>query len=79
MKLLGEHSSRAVVDVVEHSSNARSSPFQRIEDYSILNLPLHNAILNALEECSTTSTRSEERRVGKECSDECRSRWSPYH
>ena len=24
-------------------------------------------------------TRSEERRVGKECSDECRSRWSPYH
>ena len=23
--------------------------------------------------------RSEERRVGKECSDECRSRWSPYH
>ena len=20
-----------------------------------------------------------ERRVGKECSDECRSRWSPYH
>ena len=25
------------------------------------------------------SQRSEERRVGKECSDECRSRWSPYH
>ena len=25
------------------------------------------------------SNRSEERRVGKECSDECRSRWSPYH
>ena len=24
-------------------------------------------------------TRSEERRVGKECGDECRSRWSPYH
>ena len=23
--------------------------------------------------------RSEERRVGKECGDECRSRWSPYH
>ena len=23
--------------------------------------------------------RSEERRVGKECSDLCRSRWSPYH
>ena len=23
--------------------------------------------------------RSEERRVGKECSVTCRSRWSPYH
>ena len=26
-----------------------------------------------------TSSRSEERRVGKECSEPCRSRWSPYH
>ena len=25
------------------------------------------------------STRSEERRVGKECKSQCRSRWSPYH
>ena len=25
------------------------------------------------------STRSEERRVGKECLHACRSRWSPYH
>ena len=24
-------------------------------------------------------TRSEERRVGKECIPPCRSRWSPYH
>src|SRR3546814_19042445 len=27
----------------------------------------------------TTGTRSEERRVGKECVSTCRSRWSPYH
>ena len=26
-----------------------------------------------------TEMRSEERRVGKECSRSCRSRWSPYH
>ena len=26
-----------------------------------------------------TVTRSEERRVGKECTIQCRSRWSPYH
>ena len=25
------------------------------------------------------SSRSEERRVGKECQSVCRSRWSPYH
>ena len=25
------------------------------------------------------AVRSEERRVGKECESECRSRWSPYH
>ena len=24
-------------------------------------------------------SRSEERRVGKECASMCRSRWSPYH
>src|SRR3546814_10914652 len=33
--------------------------------------------------CSTSAsaapTRSEERRVGKECVSKCRSRWSPYH
>ena len=27
----------------------------------------------------TWSARSEERRVGKECVQPCRSRWSPYH
>ena len=27
----------------------------------------------------TRATRSEERRVGKECTSWCRSRWSPYH
>ena len=27
----------------------------------------------------TGVNRSEERRVGKECSEPCRSRWSPYH
>src|SRR3546814_5408915 len=28
---------------------------------------------------SAIVTRSEERRVGKECVSTCRSRWSPYH
>ena len=28
---------------------------------------------------SLSGSRSEERRVGKECKSRCRSRWSPYH
>ena len=28
---------------------------------------------------SVRELRSEERRVGKECTIQCRSRWSPYH
>src|SRR3546814_20743116 len=28
---------------------------------------------------TAAATRSEERRVGKECVSTCRSRWSPYH
>ena len=28
---------------------------------------------------SVIESRSEERRVGKECVSTCRSRWSPYH
>ena len=33
----------------------------------------------ASAEKGKTAKRSEERRVGKECVQPCRSRWSPYH
>ena len=33
----------------------------------------------ALEAVIADARRSEERRVGKECMPQCRSRWSPYH
>ena len=32
-----------------------------------------------LETLAAKTSRSEERRVGKECVTTCRSRWSPYH
>src|SRR6187455_369241 len=40
-----------------------------------------DAALNraAAPELRNSCRRSEERRVGKECSSPCRSRWSPYH
>ena len=38
------------------------------------------AALGALDaRCEVLVLRSEERRVGKECVQPCRSRWSPYH
>ena len=42
---------------------------------------LHPAVLEAHHSGvpMIVLTRSEERRVGKECSAVCRSRWSPYH
>ena len=45
----------------------------------------HNAVANsaavqkAIPALAHLAERSEERRVGKECTMTCRSRWSPYH
>ena len=35
--------------------------------------------MDIFQKSSYIGMRSEERRVGKECSEPCRSRWSPYH
>ena len=47
-------------------------------------LPLFSSYLtttltNTLIASLISTNRSEERRVGKECLHQCRSRWSPYH
>src|SRR3546814_19397011 len=49
----------------ESLASANDNPFQFLAQ-NVFNL---NYII----------TRSEERRVGKECVSTCRSRWSPYH
>ena len=38
-----------------------------------------NEVFAEKQQIIRKSARSEERRVGKECSKQCRSRWSPYH
>ena len=38
-----------------------------------------NMLFAANDELVVLDFRSEERRVGKECTSVCRSRWSPYH
>ena len=35
--------------------------------------------IGTIAKAGSEFTRSEERRVGKECTIQCRSRWSPYH
>ena len=41
--------------------------------------PLERVGVAPIVENLVENRRSEERRVGKECLDVCRSRWSPYH
>ena len=47
--------------------------------YVLLKLNAHWLIANSVSWLGAVLFRSEERRVGKECSEPCRSRWSPYH
>ena len=44
-------------------------------------LDVNSGIINVIDKMTydVLDTRSEERRVGKECLRLCRSRWSPYH
>src|SRR3546814_11682016 len=48
-----------------------------VRDRAMRGLALSQAAYVGLQ--NTFFTRSEERRVGKECGSTCRSRWSPYH
>src|SRR3546814_5741518 len=41
--------------------------------------PLISIFEAARDNADNAGVRSEERRVGKECVNTCRSRWSPYH
>src|SRR3546814_129339 len=44
-------------------------------------VPIHQGVWRKIEMSGQKAlrSRSEERRVGKECVSTCRSRWSPYH
>ena len=51
--------------------------------YALASAELYDPASNTWSAAGSLTTardaRSEERRVGKECAMECRSRWSPYH
>src|SRR3546814_7596142 len=64
--------------ISDWSSDVCSSDLQALEHHTgPSSLLLSRQNLPALAHAA--DTRSEERRVGKECVSTCRSRWSPYH
>src|SRR3546814_9549944 len=48
------------------------------QDFAFITINGEVIFLNGVADASD-GTRSEERRVGKECVSSCRSRWSPFH
>src|SRR3546814_20206975 len=53
-------------------------PLRRLQQFARFGTHLQSIVLVELL-TEDGVTRSEERRVGKECVRTCRSRWSPYH
>ena len=64
---------RSLIYVPTGSLVKKGSCFFDAGDLSVLGRLLEEKTFDGKAE------RSEERRVGKECSEPCRSRWSPYH
>src|SRR5213082_2513663 len=68
------------------SSRRRHTILCQVTGVQTCALPISSHDLNAKVHAPVSSrfecdggTRSEERRVGKECLTQCRSRWPPYH
>src|SRR5213076_2404935 len=77
---------RAAIDLVSYRFNIDEITLEGrldpelppvVGDANRLEQVIVNLLSNALD--ALRSVRSEERRVGKECYQPCRSRWSPYH
>ena len=61
----------------ERNANKDTRPSAKLS-YARVSVQKACFVLDAIRGKDVT-TRSEERRVGKECLRLCRSRWSPYH
>ena len=67
-------------ELLEKCTLAKDAGYKMVSVSTVTKDNALEAIANALvERADEIIARSEERRVGKECSEPCRSRWSPYH
>ena len=76
--LLARDLSRPVEEIVKIDDDDPDSVSAELTEYVATDRikAEYERLLSAM---AAASKRSEERRVGKECSSPCRSRWSPYH
>ena len=49
------------------------------KNITVIERTLEDKVYSVANKIEYVKDRSEERRVGKECTSWCRSRWSPYH
>src|SRR3546814_12028346 len=68
-----------IPEVVRAPAVAQVVAFEAREIAKVLSLIEDEMFDRPSDDRSGSVSRSEERRVGKECVSTCRSRWSPYH
>ena len=66
---------------IQHNFSFNADEFNKIADSVVAIYHTHclDSQPSQLSAVDIANSRSEERRVGKECRIGCRSRWSPYH
>ena len=67
-----------LICVVEFIDSDNTMIDRTMKEESVLYYPIES-FAGMFFPAAKEVTRSEERRVGKECASMCRSRWSPYH
>ena len=67
-----------IINATEHPMNLET-PWNQKQPDGTYHAYAGDDIEAFLKKELSNRTRSEERRVGKECASMCRSRWSPYH
>ena len=68
--MVGSKVQKGTVEVYGSTRGAVSGPVRDVNE---------RFVEGVVEDMGDSTNRSEERRVGKECTYWCRSRWSPYH